>query len=93
MTATFLELVVMIKDRIALSGSTGCKLSDFLNVSLGDRTIAISPHQLCFILNRFLIPDGFFVLSSSSSLQNMTSIDMSPENILSLVLVFATFIA
>ena len=69
---SLLSIVAGIKDTIALFGSSGCTLAQFLAQSESSQLTA---KQLLYILKRFLIPSGYIVSGSSGcTFQNVGEI-------------------
>ena len=60
--SSLLSIVAGIKDTIALYGSSGCFLAQFLAQS---ETLALTSTQLLYIVKRFLIPEGYVVTGPS----------------------------
>ena len=61
---SLVSIVVELKDRIALNGSSGCLLSQFL-VDQSKSHLSLTATQLLYILKRFLIPEGYTVSRTS----------------------------
>ena len=56
--ASLLSAVVAMKDSIALNGSSGFPISQFLAQS---ESLSLTAMQLLYILKRFLFPEGYVV--------------------------------
>jgi hypothetical protein len=56
--ASLLSAVVAMKDSIALNGSSGFPISQFLAQS---ESLSLTATQLLYILKRFLFPEGYVV--------------------------------
>ena len=76
--ASLLSAVVAIKDCIALNGSCGCVLAQFLAQS---ESLSLTATQLLYIVKRFLIPEGYVVTGPSGyTFQNSGDITVDALN-------------
>eukprot|EP01035_Chromulina_nebulosa_P021340 gene21340-27647_t len=76
--ASLLSAVVAIKDCIALNGSCGCVLAQFLAQS---ESLSLTATQLLYIVKRFLIPEGYVVTGPSGyTFQNSGEITVDALN-------------
>jgi hypothetical protein len=75
---SLLSIVARIKDTIALYGSSGCFLAQFLGQS---ETLSLTATQLLYIVKRFLIPEGYIVSGPSGcTFQNSGEITVDALN-------------